>query len=306
MSYASPTDAYTNADVSAAIPEIWSSIVNEPKFAPMTILNFAQDLSEYVAAEGDIIHVPDIFTNTFSVQTQSTQGAGIVDESVAAVDTTLTVATHKYIAFVMGDLTMRQMAKRMSLHTKYAVEARKLLIQAVEDSLFGLWSSISTNTIGDTTTVLTDLEVRQAINKLTNLNYEEHEMAFFFHTTVVWLQLMGISKYYDKSINDQKSPISTGNFGPNGGPGRKGSLYGIPLFQSSRVVSGLLTYRNLLLHKSAFGFAIQTAGGFIRVQSAYQLQQLATLTVADVIYGVGVLREPAACLVNANTTATTS
>ena len=306
MAYASPTDAYTNADVAAGIPEVWSPIVNEPKFAPMTILNFAQDLSEYVSADSDIIHVPDIFTNEFTVQTQSTQGAGVVDESVAAVDTTLTVATHKYIAFVMGDLTMRQLAARVGLHEKYATEARKLLIQAVEDSLFGLWSSISTNTVGDTTTVLTDLEVRQGIDKLTALNYEENEMAFFFHTTVVWLQLMGISKYYDKSINDQKSPITTGNFGPNTGPGRKGMLYGIPLFQSSRVVSGLQTYRNLLLHKSAFGFAIQTAGGFIRVQSAYQLQQLATLTVADVIYGVGVLREPGACLINANVDATTS
>jgi hypothetical protein len=62
----------------------------------------------------------------------------------------------------------------------------------------------------------------------------------------------------------------------------------------------------LLLHDSAFGFAIQTNGGMIRVQSDYLLTNLATLTVADVIYGVGVLREPAAVLVNANSSATTS
>jgi hypothetical protein len=57
---------------------------------------------------------------------------------------------------------------------------------------------------------------------------------------------------------------------------------------------------------SAFGFAIQTGAGKVRVQSDYMLQNLGTLTVADIIYGVAVLREPAAVLINANDTAVTS
>jgi len=306
MAFSSPTDAYTNANVAAMIPEIWSAVVNEPKFAPMTIMNFVTDLSEYVSTEGDTVHVPNIYTNTFSVQTQSTQGNAVVDEAVAQVDTTLLVNLHKYVAFVIGDLTMRQLAKKYSLNEKYAKEAQELLVKAVEDSLFGLWSSISTNTIGDTATVLTDLEVRQAIEKLDATDYELERLAFFFHPTVFWTQIAGVSKYYDKSVNGMESIVKTGNFGPLTGPGRRGSLYGIPVFVSSRVVSGLETFRNLLLHDSAFGFAIQTNGGFIRVQSDYLLTNLATLTVADVIYGVAVLREPGAVLVNANSTATTS
>jgi hypothetical protein len=306
MAYSSPTDAFTNADVASAIPELWSDIVNEVKFAPITILNFATDLSELLSSGGDVVHVPDLFTNAFTVQTQSTQGAGVVDESPASVDVYLTVDTHKYIAFVMGDKTMKQMASSIGLHEKYAVEARDSLVQAVEDSLFGLWSSISTNTVGDTATVLTDLEIRQSIEKLQSKNYRIEDMAFFFHTYVYWNQIAGISKYYDKSVNGMESVIKTGNFGPLNGEGRFGSLYGVPVFASSRVVLGLETYRNLLLDKSAFGFAIQTDSGMIRVQSNYQLQQLATLTVADVIYGVKVLREPGAVLVNANDDATTS
>lgn len=305
MAYSSPTDAFTNADVAAAIPEVWSDIVNEVKFAPMTILNFATDLSDLFTDGGDVIHVPDIFTNTFTVQTQSTQGAGLVDESPAAVDVYLTVDTHKYIAFVMGDKTMAQMARSIGLHEKYAVEARDSLVQAVEDSLFGLWSSISTNTVGDTATVLTDLEIRQSIEKLASTNYSIDDLAFFFHTFVYWNQIIGISKYYDKSVSDNDI-IKTGNFKSMSGAGRHGSLYGVPVFTSSRVILGLETYRNLLLDKSAFGFAIQTPGGTVRVQSDYQLTQLATLTVADVIYGVKVLREPGAVLVNANDDATTS
>jgi hypothetical protein len=47
------------------------------------------------------------------------------------------------------------------------------------------------------------------------------------------------------------------------------------------------------------------AGG-INVDAQYLLQNLGTLTVVDVIYGVAVLREPAAVLINANDSAVTS
>lgn len=182
-----------------------------------------------------------------------------------------------------------------------------MLIDALEDSLFGLWSSLTTNTTGDTATVLTDLEVRTSINKLDSLNYDLSEVAFFFHPFVFWTQLGGIQKYYDKSMSDMGF-IMEGNFGKmDASRGMRGQLYGIPLFVSTNVVSGLQTYRNLLLHKSCLGFAIQTmGGGKVRVQAEPQLRNLGLLCVADIIYGVGVLRETAGVVINANTTATQS
>ncbi len=87
MAFSSPTDAYTATDLASVIPEIWSDILQEPKFPPATIINFVRDLTPYMVEGGDIVHVPDIFTNTFSVQTQSTQGNAVVDASVASVDT---------------------------------------------------------------------------------------------------------------------------------------------------------------------------------------------------------------------------
>ena len=85
--------------------------------------------------------------------------------------------------------------------------------------------------------------------------------------------------------------------------GLRGQVYGQPIYVSTRVVKGLSTYRNLFAHPSALGFAIQ---GGISVDAQYLLQNLGTLTVVDVIYGVAVLREPAIVLVNANDTAVTS
>lgn len=310
MAFDNPTAAYTATDLASMIPEIWSDILQEPKFPPVTIANFVRDLSPYMVAGGDIVHVPDIFTNVFSVQTQSTQGNGVVDASPASVDVTLTVDNHKYVAWIIGDKDMKQLASKFGLNEAYVREAKRLLIRAIEDSLFALWSSVTTNTVGDTATVLTDKEIREAIDALDSTDYELSSCAFFFHPTVFWMQVAGIQKYYGADQRGGDSITVTGILGPvsmKRGQEFKGMLYDIPVFTSSRVVSGLQTYRNLLLHKDAFGLAVQTlSGGMARPQMTYLLQNLGTLAVVDTIYGVAVLREPAAVLVNANTAAVTS
>ena len=309
MAFASPTDVMTIAEARTAevIPEIWSPMLQDKKFDNLTILSFVTDMSEYLTGGGDTVHVPELFTNTFTVQTQATEGAGIVDATKLPVDVTLTVDTHKYIAWLLGDKTMAQLFSSYNLNEKYAMESRKLLLKEVEDSLFALWSSLTTNTaVGDTTTTLSDYEIRAAINTMENAQFATDELAFFIHPTVFWLQLSGIAKYYQNEISNLNL-IRNAGFGSGGTKNYKGSLYGIPVYTSTRVVGALQTYRNLLLSPEALAVAFQTrGGGMIRVQSAYKLENLATLTVCDVIYGVGVLRADAGVVVNANTTAVTS
>jgi len=308
MAFSDPTAPFTNADMAPAIGEIWTPIINEPLFPAACAANFFTDLSSYASDGGDIVHVPNIFTNVFTVQTQSTQGNAVVDASPAGVDTTLTISTHKYVAFIVGDLTMKQMFKNVKLVEAYTREAQNLLIDALEASIFGLWSSLSTNTVGDTATVLSDAEIVEAITKLEVLNYKtQMEGAFFFHPFVYWRQVSTIAKYYTWNTS-QLPVVRDGNFGKmDVSRGLRGQVYGIPIYTSTNVVNGLSTYRNLLAVPSALGFAIQTNGGNrVRVQSAYMLQNLGALTVADIIYGVAVLREPAAVLINASDTAVTS
>lgn len=309
MAFASPTDVMTIAEARAAevIPEIWRPMLQEKKFDNLTILSYVTDLSEYLRDGGDTVHVPEIFTNTFSVQTQSTEGAGIVDATKLPVDVTLTVDTHKYIAWLLGDKTMAQLMRAYNLNEKYAAESRKLLLKEVEDSLFALWSSLTANTaVGDTTTTLSDYEIRSAISTMENAQFSTDDLAFFIHPTVFWLQLAGIAKYYE-DYTSRANLIQNGGFGSMGTKNYKGHLYNVPVYTSTRVVSGLQTYRNLLIAPEVMGFAFQTrGGGMVRVQADYLLQNLATLTVVDTIYGVGVLRGDAGVVVNANTSAVTS
>lgn len=308
MAFASPTDVMTITEARAAevIPEIWAPMLQEKKFDNVTILPFVTDLSSYLTGGGDTVHVPEIFTNTFTVQTQSTDGAGIVDATKLPVDVSLTVDTHVYIAWLLSDKTMAQLLRAYNLNEKYAMESRKLLLAEVEDALFALWSSLTTNTaVGDTATVLSDYEIRSAINTMEGV-FMLDECAFFIHPTVYWIQLAGIAKYYENYISNANL-INNGGFGAKGTQNYKGHLYNVPVYTSSRVVGALQTYRNLLLHPDALAVAFQTiGGGMIRVQSDYLLQNLATLTVVDMIYGVGVLRGDGGVVVNANTSAVAS
>jgi len=310
-------DAFTNSEVSSMITEEWTDLMLETPFPHAVVSSFVTDLSEFVSKEGDTVHVPSIYDNTLTVNTQSTQGAEVTTNSPSDEDLNYTVDTHKYVAFLFGDKTIAQLAKKYSLQEKYAKEAKALLVQELEDSLFGLWSNLSTNTVGDTATAVTDLELRTAIEKLETLDENpQMEGAFFVHPTVYWLQILGVQKYYEKDISGFNI-IENGRF-PGSGIQRskKGSLYDVPLMTSSRVVSGLQTYRNLLLLPEAFSFAVQLKNRMtsmqmeskplVRVQSSYELTNLGNLTVADILYGVSTLEEKKGVLVNANTSATTT
>lgn len=308
------TDPFVAADLAGFIPEVWPGMINEEMFAGAVAARFFTDLSSSVQAGADIIHIPNIYTNAFSASTQGTQGAEINTAGPAQVDTTLTVDTHSYVSYIIGDLQAVQLARQYDFNKVYTSKAAGTLRHVLEDALFGLWSGLSTNALGDTGTVLSDAEIRSGINALEAANFDtSSDTAFFFHPYVYWLQLGAVSKYYDQSV---AGPLTMPGFTRSGelgagmpSKGLKGYLYGIPVYVTSRVVSGLQTYRNLLAHKSAFGFATQNlsnAGsksveeGRIRAQTSYELRNLGQLTVVDMIYGVAELRDPAAVLLNAS------
>lgn len=307
------TDAFTATDLAGFIPEKWPGLVQEEMFAKAVAAKFFLDLSSVVTTEGDTVHVPDVFTNAFTLQTQTTQGAEVTTAGPAQTDTTLAINTHKYIAFIVGDKDIVQMMNNYRYNDVYIRKSAGTLRVGLESALYGLWSDLSTYTVGDTATVLTDAEIRVGINSLEGADFDtlSGEVAFHFHPYTFYVQLGSVAKYYDQS---QRGPLSAAGFVQNGmmgqpasRVGQRGWLYGIPALISSSVVSGLQTYRNLLAHKDAFCFATQylpTPGvmteeeGRVRAQSNYELRNLGYLTVVDMIYGVKTLREASAVLLN--------
>lgn len=303
FNFAVTTDPFTATDLAAFISETWTPIVNNKTFDDTVLANFITDLSMFAKAGSDIFHVPNLYTNALTVSTQSTQGAEITTAGPAQTDTTLTVNTHKYVSWIIGDKDMVQIASIYSVAEEYANQAKGLLAEALEADIAALWSSLTTNAIGDTATVVSDAEIRAALYAMENGKYKLSECAFFFHPYIFWEQLHAITKYYQQySVGplSQAGPVRTGNFSQDGYVlNQKGFLYGVPVYTTTNIVSGLQTYRNLLLHKSAFGFAVQTmGGGKVRATVTHENRNIGYLAVVDIIYGVAVLREPAAVLIN--------
>ena len=299
------SDPFDATELAAYISETWTPITLEEYFAKAVAANHFTDLTAYAQSGSDIFHVPDVFSNAFSVQSQTTQGAEVTTDAPATNDVTLTVNSHKYISTLLGYLQQQQVSSTYNLSEIYARKAGGTLVEDLEDQLLGLWSGLSTNSIGDTATVLSDAEIRRSIEKLATGDFPLNECAWFFHPFVYWVQILAVQKYYDASQAGWKygnGMIQSGNFGEmNSSKDFHGNLYGIPVYTSSRVVSGLQTYRNLLAHKSAFGFAHQTPGGNrVRFQAQNWLAILGILSVWDTIYGVVEMRDAAAVVVNAN------
>lgn len=300
------SDPFVAADQVAVTSETWTTIVNEKTFSGTVLANFITDLSSFATEGSDIFHVPDIYTNALTVGTQSTQGAEITTAGPAQVDTTLTVSTHKYVAFIMGDLTFVQVATKYNVMEVYARQAKNLLTEALEADIAALWSSITTNVIGDTATVVSDSEIRQSLSAIETLKYNLDECAYFFHPYVYWNQLHAVTKFYQQySYGPANAPgaVATGNFGMAGYQRNfKGYLYGVPVYTTTNIVSGLQTYRNLLLHKSCLGFAVQTRGGSkVAVSVTYEPRNLGTMGLFSIIYGVAALRQEAGAVINAST-----
>lgn len=297
------TDPWDATELAAYINEVWPPLVWEQYFAGAVGANFFTDLSEFAGSGGDIFHLPDAYTNTFSVQSQSTQGAEVTTDAPATTDNTLTISSHKYISTLLGYLQQVQVASSYNISEIYARKAGGTLVHDLEDAIFANHSSITTNSIGDTATVITESEIRRSVEKLATANIPLNECAFFFHPYSYYVQILNIQRYWDASQAGWtvgNGPIITGNFGEGGyNLARRGTLLGIPVYTSSRVVNTLLAVRNLLAHKSAIAFAHQTPGGSkVRMQSQNWLANLGILTVWDTIYGTAVPREAAAVKIN--------
>jgi len=313
------TDSVAKTDADAIINELWPGIVQEAMFPKAVLSNFVFDVSEFsdIDAVGDKAHIPSLYTNNFSTQTQSTEGAEVTTDSPKVVDDDITVDTHKYVAFIIGDKTMSQLASNFNLNEMYVNECINTLIDSLESDLAGQWSNLSTNSVGDSSNALTDLDIREALEALDSSDFDLDKTAFFLHPEPFWKQVMGISKYYDDSVSDLDL-IASGNFpGANNSQALKGRLYGKPLYTTSNVVKGLSSYRNMFLHEETFAFAVKDKTGsersemmsskpLVRTQASYELRNLGTLTVADMIYGTTTLREESGVLVDSSTTATTT
>jgi hypothetical protein len=283
-----PTDTFTAADLAVLIPEVWGEKINDFYKDAGVIAPFFTDRSDEVVMGGDVLHTPNLTEMSANAKANAT---AVTLNSPTETKVDLTIDQWYEVSFAIEDKEAAQVKRSYSLQERYAKNAGYTIAQQLETAIAALFTGFSASA-GTTATDVDDDEIREAIATLAaadipGLNAGTNEVAFIMHPNTIWNQVQGIDKFALLQNTNGSDPVLKGHVG---------SLYGIPVLSSTNVP--ISTDRiNVLAHTDAIHWATSPLGaggskgamvgsGGVRVQSNYIPEQLATLTTADILYGV--------------------
>lgn len=285
-----PTAMMTGTTLAQYIPSVWGTRMNDFLKEKLIMGDWFTNRSSELMGGGNTLVTPNMAA--MSAYAHSTLTTQVTLNNSTETSVKLVVDQWFEVSFAISDLQLAQVKQSYSAQEAYAKNAAFTIGQKLEVALASLFSGFS-NTAGASTTNLADSDIRAAIaladtNKVPGLY--DGEVAFFLHPNVFWKQVQNIDKFslaINSPVNDPTAKK------PNG------SLYGIPVFTTPNIlnISGVSGRYNALAHKDAIHWAtanleVMTYGqGYvgsngIRVQSSYMPDYLATITTADIVYGV--------------------
>lgn len=284
-----PTATMSSTTLASNIPLLWGDKINEFFKLKLFIADFFVDRSSELSGGGSALYTPNL--TEFAAAAKSNATAVTLNN---ATDTkvTLTVDQWYEVSFAIEDKEAAQVKHSYYLQERYAQGAGYTIARKLEVALAELFDNFSTS-VGASTTALADSEIRAAIAALEAVGIDTtQDVAFFVHPNVFWKQIQNLDKFslaVNSPVNDPTAKTP------------KATLYGIPVYVSSNIqyISGTVGRSSALAHKDALHWATSPLGSGgslsggsmtgkygVRVQSNYIPEYLATLTTADLLYGV--------------------
>ena len=289
--------------LAGSIPLVWGEKINEFFKLKLMLADFFIDRSAEMAGGAKSLYTPIMSEMAAAVKANAT---AVTLNNATDGNVTLTVDQWYECSFSIEDKEAAQVKHSYYIQERYATNAGYSVAKKLEIALAALFSGFST-TVGASTTNLADSEIRGAISALETVGIDTtSEVAFFVSPSVFWKQIQNLDKFslaINSPVNDPTAKTP------------KATLYGIPVYVSNNIqyVSGTTGRYNALAHKDALHFATaplgqggSMAGGSmtgkygVRVQSHYIPEYLATVTTADLLYGVIENRDNAGiCIITA-------
>ena len=264
-----PTTTMTTTTLANVIPEIWTSKMNDFLRAKLVVANHFLDMSSEITGGGDKFYIPNLTEMTANAKSNAT---AVTLNAPTDSNITLTVDTWYETSFAIEDKEAREVLQSYRIQEMYAKNAAYTTAAVLEDALIALFDNFS-QTVGSSAAGLLDSDIRAAIKYVRDANVDMEDLAFFFSPKTVWTDLMGIDRFTVVQNAPGADPVNKGMVG---------KLYGIPVYESSRIGTTLGSAQNCLAAKDALVHAHTP----LRVQSNYIPQYLSTLTTADIQYGV--------------------
>lgn len=284
-----PTATMSSTTLASNIPLLWGEKINEFFKLKLFIADFFVDRSSELSGGGSALYTPNLTEFAAAVKSNAT---AVTLNNATDTKVTLTVDQWYEVSFAIEDREAAQVKHSYYLQERYAQGAGYTIAKKLEVALAELFDNFSTS-VGASTTALADSEIREAIAALEAVGIDTtQDVAFFVHPNVFWKQIQNLDKFslaVNSPVNDPTAKTP------------KATLYGIPVYVSSNIqyISGTVGRSGALAHKDALHWATSPLGSGgslsggsmtgkygVRVQSNYIPEYLATLTTADLLYGV--------------------
>jgi len=264
------------------IPEVWRDAILDYAERNFRLRNQVTDISD--AIEGDVIHIPRVSEETAAAKSADT---AVTYSAQTDGETQVSMDQHHYEAKRIEDIVRVQSS--YDLFNLYARSMGYGIAKKIENYLaVDVLQSATANdvTLASDNTFTTAL-VRSGLQKLLDqgVDYTNGE-TFFYASPASYMSLMSLGEFSDFQ---ERGPESSG-VGPNIS-GNLGIIYGMPVYNSvdwdDDGGTGDETATIFTRDSVLFGMNMEP-----RVQSAYDIDHLATSVVVDTLFGAS-LSQPA-------------
>jgi len=276
------------ASTSVTLNDLLPTIVQEAMFVAneRSIMRGLVKNYSLAPTQGKTIQVPIFPVQTAVALTEGNDfgsGTGLVDVSTD-------VATFNVgqvgIATMVTDLAVNASASNV------VADLGRLFGEAVarkiDTDLMELFSSFTTNTVGNTSTNITPALVMQAITKLRNQGISADGIACVLHPSIAYdlkssLTTSGSTNFTSGAYGDVANEAMR--------MGYIGQLFGVPVYESANCpASGQEAgdYKGGVFHREALGFGLMRD---IQIETQRRARAIGTDIVCSAMYGTGVVYE---------------
>ena len=263
----------TTTTAAVFIPELWRDAILDYAERKFQLRNQVMDFSSELP-NGDTLHIPKVSEETAAAKSA---GSAVTYSANTDSEVTISVDQHHYEAKRIEDIVRVQ--ESANLFGAYAQSMGYALAKKVENYLA---VDVLQSATGNDVTLSNDNQVtsallRSGLEKLlaAGFDYADGE-TYLYASPASYMYLLSLQDFYDSSRRgDEQNPNVSGSVG---------MIYGMPTYISTDWDDDgdANDETATVFKKESVYMAMQLQP---RVQSAYDIDHLATSVVADVLFG---------------------
>ena len=263
----------TTTTAAVFIPELWRDAILDYAERKFELRNQVMDFSSELPS-GDVLHIPKVSEETAAAKSA---GSAVTYQNNTDGEVTITVDQHHYEAKRIEDIVRVQ--ESANLFGAYAQSMGYALAKKVENYLaVDVLQSATGNDVSlSSDNTITSALLRSGLQKLLDAGFDYADgETYLYASPAAYMGLLGLQDFFDSSRRgDEQNPNVSGGVG---------MIYGMPTFISTDWDDdgGSGDETASIFKKEAVYMAMQIAP---RVQSAYDIDHLATSVVADILFG---------------------